>query len=333
MKYNIIFLVLVSFLFSCDVNKSLEEKESPQKITPQEKIIAVSKEIKSKPTASSYSKRSNLYSELNEFSLAIDDIKSAIELDSTNGILYYQAAKLFRKNSRINASINYAIKATQFGYNDGELYLLLGENYLIFRQYQASIDNLNEAMRMDRFNEKIYFYKGMVYKESGQLDEAQSSFQTAIELTPDYAEAYNQLITLALQRENFELASTYIASGLRFKPEDAFLWYNRGVSLQEQGLFDSSIVPYLTSIRYDSSITLASFNLAYVYNSKQMYQESITRLNHVLRLKSNDVSALYLNALNYNALGDKEKALESLKKALRANPEYKEALALYEELK
>ena len=325
-------LVVLIVLAGCG-EKSAKKETSDKPLTNQDKIIKYSKEIQSKPTASGYSKRAMLYADMNERSLALDDIKSAIELDSTNGKIYYQAAEIFRKDKRINASINFAIKATQYGYNEGDVYILLGENYLIFRKYQAAIDNLNEAMKMDRFNEKVYFLKGMVYKESQEYKEAQSSYQTAIELNPQYAEAYNQLITLALQQKDYDLAQNYLESGLRFNPEDPFLWFNQGVSLQDQNLLDSAVVPYLKSIRYDSTITIASFNLGWVYHTKSEFQKSLQRMNHVLKIQPNNVQAFYLKALNLSALNKNDEAVEELKKALRINPEYKEAMELYEKLK
>ena len=330
-----IFIAIISVLMiSCSTGEQVKNSREENKLlTDNEKLAKISQEIKSKPTATAYEKRSDLYLDMDEVSLAFDDIKTALKLDTTSGRIYYKTARIFRKMARVNASINYAVKATQYGYNEGDVYLLLGENYLIFRKYQAAIDNLNQAMRVDRFNEKIYFYKGMVYKESGDYKEAQSSFQTAIELSPQYAEAYNQLISLALENKDYELAELYLESGLRFNPEDPFLWYNKGVSLQEQGYLDSCIIPYSTSFRYDSSMTLSAFNLGWVYNQKQEYSKSILKFKRVLKLEPNNVSALYMNAVNYEVLGEKEKAIDHLKKALRINPEYKEAQKMYDKLK
>lgn len=332
MRY-IIILTFSLLLFSCNESPEKNNKVSVAPLTDQERIVKASKEIKSKPSAISFEKRSDLYYDMGEISLAFDDIKNSLKLDSTIGRTYYKTARIFRKMARINNSINYAVKATQYGFNEGSVYLLLGENYLIFRKYQAAIDNLNQAMRVDRFNEKIYFYKGMVYKESGEFKEAQSSFQTAVELSPQYAEAYNQLITLALEKEDYVLAQTYIESGIRFNPEDAFLWFNQGVSLQEQGLLDSCIIPYLKSFRYDSTLTLSAFNLGFVYHEQKKYDESLIKINRVLKLEPNNVSALYMNALNYNELNEKELAIQKLKKALTINPQYKVAQTLYDKLK
>lgn len=333
-NFNIL-LIAISFIFILGCSSTEEKKRKKEVITelsPQEQLIQLSKQIESKPTASVYNQRANVYNSINELSLALDDVKRAIKLDSTNGKYYFKAAQLFRKDSRINASINFAIKATQYGHNDGEVFILLAENYLIFRKYQAAIDNLNEAMRVDRFNEYIYFLKGMVFKESGEFKNAESSFQTAIELNPSYAEAYNQLIALALSNENFDRAQTYINSGLRFAPTDPFLWFNQGVSLQEQQLYDSSIVPYQKSIYYDSTLTIAKFNLAYVYNVLGKHEQSIVKAEQVLYSEPNNVAALYLNALNYKAIGEKDKAIDLLKKALRVNAEHKPSLQLYNEL-
>lgn len=333
MKYFVLCILAIFTLISCNQQPKEEKAKEKEPQTLDEKIIASSKRIESNPTAVAYAERATLYSQAEEFMLAYDDINHAIKLDTANGELHFKAAKILRKAARINASISAAIRATQYGYNQGDVYLLLGENYLIFRQYQSAIDNLNEAMRMDRFNEEIYFYKGMVYKESGSNKEAISSFQTALELNSRYAEAYNQLISIALEDENYDLASTYLESGIRFVPEDPFLWYNQGVCLQQQGFLDSAIVPYQNSFRYDSSQSLAAFNLGWIYHQKGRYKESLAKFNRVLKLEPNNVRALFMKALNHKEMGDNEQCISQLKKALIINPDYAEAKSLYDKMK
>lgn len=60
-------------------------------------------------------------------------------------------------------------------------------------RYNLAIDTYNKVLKLDIQNADAYFYKGLIFKETGDTAKAISSFQTCTEVDPDYYDAYMQL--------------------------------------------------------------------------------------------------------------------------------------------
>jgi tetratricopeptide (TPR) repeat protein len=69
------------------------------------------------------------------------------------------------------------------------LKVLAGQYRLYVKDYDQSLKYLNEALKLDVFNARAYFLKGIVYKEKKDINKAISSLQTAVEQYPEFYDA------------------------------------------------------------------------------------------------------------------------------------------------
>ena len=327
--FRLFFLLSAALVFaSCNSENATSDKlanTSAQVSDGYEALQSASQAIEKDPgNALNFKRRANLYLNRNQFDEALTDIDRALAIDSTKGEFYYLKARALRGRKNVPGALKTAHKAEQKGFSDANLYLAMGEMYLIFKEYQKSIDYLNKSLEKSQFNEQAYFYKGLVYAESQDTARAISSFQTAIEQKPSYTDAYNALIKIYNAQNNRDLASQYLISGLRFAPNDPYLQYNKGVILRARGNADSAMTAFKTALYYDSTMYLAAYNLGTVAYEKENYQVAAPALQKAYNQNNQLPGIEGMLAYSYEQLGNFTKAEEFYIKAADKTPNDKE---------
>ena len=84
---------------------------------------------------------------------------------------------------------------------DYDLLLTLGNTYLKEGDNQGFVNAMKEAIAQDPTNEVLYYNIGVVSNDLGMKDEAKAAYQKAIEIKPDYTDAYINLAAMILGRE------------------------------------------------------------------------------------------------------------------------------------
>ncbi len=333
----LIFTVFVGCSSSPSDQQTEEEVviQKPDSIsTPvEDRLTMLNKQVQSSPTISSYLARADYYLSSNNIQSAFEDVSAARQIDSTNADVWYTGAKIFRKNLQIPLSLEYAKRAEANGMQSEDLFLLMSEEQLILMQYQDAISYANKALKVNTASEKAYYYKGLVYEESRDFKRAVSSYQTALEQKPTFSDAYNNLIKLYTAQDDFVMASQYVESGLRFIPNDPFLWYNYGVLLEEQNLVDSAVVTFSKSAELDETFDLARYKLGTLYESKSDYENAEKMYREVLKLNP----AFELGYQQYGNMllsqDNVEGAKEILRKGLIQFPDSEKLQQLYNKTK
>ena len=227
-------------------------------------------------------------------------------------------SRVLRAQNQVPAALKTALKAEKKGGSDAGLYLSIGEMYFIFKQYQKSIEYLNKSLQKAQFNEQAYFYKGMVYAETGDTSRALSSLRTAIEMDPKYVDAYNALFKIHNAKKEHELAGQYLSSGLRFAPDDAILWFNQGVLFRNTNQPDTAAGSFQRALQLDSSFYMASYELGKLLYQKENYKEAVPYLQ---RAYANDAQLAGIEALLAYSLEQTGKYAEAKEMYQRASDE------------
>jgi len=84
---------------------------------------------------------------------------------------------------------------------DYDLLLTLGNTYLKEGNNQGFVDAMKEAIAQDPNNEVLYYNIGVVSADLGMEDQAKEAYKKAIEIKPDYTDAYINLAAMILGRE------------------------------------------------------------------------------------------------------------------------------------
>ncbi len=254
-------------------------------LTPAQQIRDVSAAIAQDSTnVALYQRRAHLYLTLHQNGAAVADADRVLRLDGAKPANFLLRAQARRAAGQLKGAQEDCEQAQRLGYEGPELPLLQGELAFIERKYQPAIDFLNEALKKTPFEERAYFYKGMVYIETGDTAHAISSFQTAVEQAPTMADGYSQLVAIYNAKRDFVTARQYLDAGLRASPDDGFLHYNAGVNLVLQHQPDSALKLFNKAAELDSTLHLARYNAAVLDYERDQFGPAARHLRAVLRL-------------------------------------------------
>jgi len=172
----------------------------------------------------------------------------------------------------------------------------------------------------------VYFNSlGLVLKEQGKPDEAFSCFQKAVEIDPDYVEAYNHIGNALREQGKSEEALMYYKKALGINPNSAVTYFNMGITLRGQGKPDEAIFCYRKVLEINPASANVYFNMGNVLKDHNKTEEAISCYRKVLEINPKDADAYSNMGIAYKNQDNIEEAISCYKKALEINPESAEA--------
>ena len=124
-----------------------------------------------------------------------------------------------------------------------------------------------------------------VLEAQGKTDEAEAQYLAAIRLKPDYAEAHNNLSSLAVKRRDVPSAVRYAAEAIRLRPNYAEAHFNLGNAFTLQGATTNAVAEYSAAIRLKPEYPEAYYNLGCAMFLLGRLDEAAGSLSEAVRLQ------------------------------------------------
>lgn len=158
-------------------------------------------------------------------------------------------------------------------------------------------------------------------EKSGRFEEAAIHYRGIVELSPEYAEAHNNLGNALDRLGDSAEAESHFREALRLKPDFAFAHHNLGNALLHQNSPFTSLSSYRKAIKLDPSepgfyFSLANAQLA----AREAPAKAIETLQKALKLNPKFESAHFLLGYLYERTDEREKAVSSYQTVLKLNP-------------
>jgi tetratricopeptide (TPR) repeat protein len=319
---NLIFISLIVLLFSCGgkkTNKSLAEPNDS--LANIQAVREISKEIENNPeVADLYYRRGQIFTNEKYLNRAEDDYLEACKLDSTNALYFFVLARTqYAMNQTMDASKNYE-KAILLKPDYLEAILKLGDLYFVVKEHEKSIAKLNQAMKLDAGNARIYHMLGMNYREMGDTSRAIYHFQTAIENDAADYESNLYLANLYAAKHK-EIAFEYFKAALKLKPKSVEALFGRAVFEQEHKLYKAALLDYRKIIDLDPQNYLSYYNVGYINYENGMMEEALRNWNTCTQMNTEYANAYYMKGLVYEELKKYSDASLNYRLALELEPE------------
>lgn len=270
--------------------------------------------------------RANAYFNYGNMKYAVIDYEKAYRLDSTNAPIALGFSDcLFELNNAEGAIAvleDYLLHDNQ----NVDILINLGTDYFLLPkpQYQKAIDYLNAALKIDIQNADAYFYKGLIYKESGDLEKAISNFQTAVETDPDYYDAYMQLGLLYTEKKN-PLALKYFDNAIAIDSSSTEAQYAKAKFYQDAGQIREAITYYRGMIVKNAQDADAIYNLATIYFGIDSIDQAYRFYDLAIKQAPAKAISYYGKALCAEELKNKEEAISLYTQALNLDPDLQDA--------
>jgi superkiller protein 3 len=162
---------------------------------------------------------------------------------------------------------------------------------------------------------------GITLKELGQSSRAEETFRKALEIQPDYANAFYNLGLLYLEEESYSEAQAVFEAAVASDPEFEEAWYNLGIVYGTRGSAYQAIEAYESALRLQPAMTKARLNLAVQYRKTDQIEKAVEQYKLLLSINPSYASAWYNLALAQKELGRIEEAATSYRRAIELEPQ------------
>ena len=185
--------------------------------------------------------------------------------------------------------------------------------------------------------------------EKGNLSEAKTAIENALEVNPENAQAHNLLGVIAYQMEDFDLAIQEFKKAVNLDPSNLnaqlnlanqemelenwqeakkildFLLINgqinpeiylkKGIALAGLGKVEEAVQDFSMVIELDSSNYDAHYNRGNIYFQKESFSIAIKDFEACIKIGDNTGKAFYALGLSYFRINEIEKSCLALKEA------------------
>jgi tetratricopeptide (TPR) repeat protein len=196
---------------------------------------------------------------------------------------------------------------------------VLVEGKLIF--HSQDIDSCDEALQIDPHDCVAWYDRGKELDDSGFYEEALAYYHKALEIRPNYTDAWNSLGgILCDQLQRYPEALFCFEQALKFDCLDNFSWYNRGNVLENLERYEEAIASYDLALRINPGDEATWYGRGWALYELENFEEAIRSYEQALKLKPTDDSAWYTKACCHALLGEVISTIECLLQAISLSP-------------
>lgn len=226
-----------------------------------------------------------------------------------------------------------------------EEYLRARDNFgrFIFRTLDpedcdAAIQNFKNAVELDPHFALAYSglgacYANRVFKGLGEAEDytyAEAAFSKAFFYDPNVVEARVLMVMIYMARGEKKKARSEIELLRKQFPNDAVLYFAKGVMHRLDGEYEESLKAFEKLSRLDPAArAVSAYNRARIFIYKQEYDQAIKELERGEKAEPDHPMLKIFRSGVYYYRGDKDEAIEMMSKVLEEHPEMDGIRPLY----
>lgn len=293
--------------------------------------------------SSGYSFRAESYIGQKKYNKAVDDVIMALSIDGDNkafllmqtladSALVQTVSKLkaqkvkepnenywnyclgvvYERVDKYNNAITYYKEALSKESSDVVAYRL-AHCYNDLGDYERALQYCEQAISLDSTDTDYIFYKANIEDNAGRTKEAIAGMDAFLQQSPDYGFGYYRRGWFKDHSGDIDGAIEDYTLCITMEPDYAYAYLNRGVLFRLKGDMNAAEKDFKQVIRLDSiPDEMECAQYAYYYLGDKEKATSI--INDML--KKNDKGDYYDAACLYSIMGEKEKSINYLRKAL-----------------
>ncbi len=330
---RILLVISALFLFyACNSpsgeSRSDNDREDSGKTAVDTALNRLNQTIIERPNdPESYRMRARYFFNTNQPKEALEDLNRALSIDTTDASIIFERAELFYATQEFDKAKAEYERCVRNDNQSVDCLLKLGEMNIHLRNYPKAVEQINNALRVNEQLPFAYYMKGRIYKETGDTLLAASSYQTAIEVDPDYYDAYIEIALLYTAAKS-DLAIEYYKTALEIRPNSVEAMYNLAYYYQITGLKNPNRFERAFEL-YDRILEVAPDNATAPYSKgfifleyMQEYDSAVTYFTQAADLYPGYFQAYYNRGLALESLERPDEALADYNRALSLQPDF-----------
>jgi tetratricopeptide (TPR) repeat protein len=317
------FILIVLISISCKNNGS-STADNNDILTLNATLKSLTEKIKKNPDeANLYYERGIELRRVEMDSMALDDFKKAVNLDSNKAEYYSAIGDLMFEHKDISGSIAWFKQALKLNPKDPRAHLKMAKMFLYIKDYTSAFEEINTVLRQDVYNPEGYFLKGKIYAELKDTSKAISSYQTAVQVDPEYREAMVHLGQLYLAKRDM-LGMKYLDNAYKLDTNDMFPLFAKGVYYQNNNNYEQAKTVYRDIVLKDRQYSDAYSNMGYIYIQQDSFDKAWRQYDLVIKMEPASAEGYYSRGLSSELMGKKEDAIADYRQALVFDEKYQE---------
>jgi protein O-mannosyl-transferase len=172
---------------------------------------------------------------------------------------------------------------------------------------------------------------GTALVDRNRLAEAQSCFQKAIDLKPDYGDAHYNLGYVMIQSGRREEGIRQLMEAIRLEPQNYMAHNNLGVAHLLQENYPQAVQHLQEALRLQPDFETARNNLGVALKNQGNLEAAARAFSEAIRINPNFAEAYNNLGLTLKDQGKLKEAEENFRRALKINPNYETARQNFEE--
>ena len=193
------------------------------------------------------------------------------------------------------------------------------------KEYEAAITHYTNAIELKPDFANAYNNLGNVYADKSELDNAIRDFTTAIQLQPYLADAYNGRGSAYADKGELDNAIKDYTKAIQLRPNFAIAYNNRGNAHVDKGELDNAIRDYTKAIELKPDLAAVYRHRGDVYKIKGDFEKAVTDYSTAIELDPDDAAAYNNRGNAYQEKGDFDQAIRDYTQAIQLNPDYANA--------
>jgi tetratricopeptide (TPR) repeat protein len=209
----------------------------------------------------------------------------------------------------------------------GRSYSITDASLLAFKElnlgrFQTAVDIYSLILDKVPGSVAVHVNRGVALQEMKRYEDALASFEKAVALKPDHAEALNNrgAVLQKMKRSDDALASYNKA--IELKPDYANAHYNRGSTLRQLGRNDAALASFERAIALKPDYAEAYNNRGILLREMKQYDAALSSFDQAISLKPDHAIALNNRGINLLITGDLPQAEKMFLKSLELQPDF-----------
>ncbi|WP_449416262.1 tetratricopeptide repeat protein [Phormidium nigroviride] len=250
---------------------------------------------------------------------ALDFEPNYAEVRANIGSMYFKMGHLEKAIVYYQQAI--ALKPDLAGvyWNLGKVFQKQGKSEEAIAYFQKTSDINPHVVGAD-----FHFNLANTLLTEGKRDEAIQSYQRAIAVKPDWAEAYANIGSARMQQGNLEEAIQYYRKAIAIKPQLEALHFNIANALLHQGKYEEAISNYQEAIKHKPDWPDAIANMGNAFSMQGKLEEAIATYQQALVYKP-DWAEVYCRMGHIQKQDRPGESITYFEKAIELNPYFSEA--------
>lgn len=202
-------------------------------------------------------------------------------------------------------------------------YFRRGNFYYNFKKYDDALLMYNKALQINPNFPEAWGNISKIYGILNKNEKALVYIEKALEISPKFSEAWIGRGSIFINLENFPDALVSFENALTINPDSVDALCFKGALLGKLNRYNEALVPLNKALKLEPKDYHTLALRGYTYFKLIQFNDAETDYNTAISIKPDYAEAWYNMACLYSKKNDKEKTIKYLTKAINFSAEYK----------